>query len=293
MRWDSGGGLQHDFRGTPQRCIGTRPDGRVPVLAIDGKNELRSLPFPAALLFVTTTPPRHYAARMPLIDTTPIPGGGELRLFRNGEHYVIKLADGGDLMSTRQHGSEEALAQLACERIARRSCARVLVGGLGLGYTLAAALRHLQADAEVTVAELVPGVVTWNRELLGNFAGNPLGDPRTRVHVGDVAELILGGHQRWDAILLDVDNGPDGLSQAANSRLYSVAGSRAAHAALRAGGGSDTSPPGVLAVWSAHPDLRYTQRLQRSGLTVDEVQVRALGRRGMRHHIWLATRTGR
>jgi spermidine synthase len=259
---------------------------------MDGKNATLA-PSSGGIPFLTTTPPRHYAARMPLIDTAPIPGGGELRLFRDGEHYVIKLADGGDLMSTRQHGSEEALAQLACARIARRPGARVLVGGLGLGYTLAAALRHLQADAEVTVAELVPGVVTWNRELLGGFAGNPLGDVRTRVHVGDVAGLIRGAREQWDAILLDVDNGPDGLSQAVNSRLYSVTGLRAAHAALRAGGGSDTSPPGVLAVWSAHPDPRFTQRLRDSSFTVGEVPVRALGKRGMRHHIWLATRTGR
>ncbi len=227
---------------------------------------------------------------MPLIDTAPIPGGGELRLFRDGEHYVIKLADGGDLMSTRQHGSEEALAQLACARIAVRSGARVLVGGLGLGYTLAAALQNLGADAEVTVAELVPGVVTWNRELLGDFAGQPLRDARTRVHVGDVAALIHGARQRWDAILLDVDNGPDGLSQAANARLYGTNGLRAAHAALRAGGGSDATPPGVLAVWSAHPDPRFTQRLQGSGFTVEEIPARALGKRGMRHLIWLATR---
>ena len=230
---------------------------------------------------------------MPLIDTAPIPGGGELRLFRDGEHYVIKLADGGDLMSTRQHGSEEALAELACARIAARAGARVLVGGLGLGYTLAAVLRHVGADAEVTVAELVPGVVTWNRELLGDFAGQPLRDVRTRVHVGDVAALLHGAHQRWDAILLDVDNGPDGLSQASNSRLYSTAGLRAAHAALRAGGGTAAAPPGVLAVWSAHPDPRFTQRLQGSGIAVDEVPVRALGKRGMRHRIWLATRAGR
>ncbi|HSX62891.1 MAG TPA: hypothetical protein VLF18_22125 [Tahibacter sp.] len=227
---------------------------------------------------------------MPLIDTAPIPGGGELRLFRDGEHYVIKLADGGDLMSTRQHGSEEALAQLACARIAARPGARVLVGGLGLGYTLAAALQNLGADAEVTVAELVPGVVTWNRELLGDFAGQPLRDARTRVHVGDVAALIHGARQRWDAILLDVDNGPDGLSQAANARLYGTNGLRAAHAALRAGGGSDATPPGVLAVWSAHPDPRFTQRLQGSGFTVEEIPARALGKRGMRHLIWLATR---
>lgn len=224
---------------------------------------------------------------MPLIAAAPIPGGdGTLRLFRDGAdrdgaHYVIKLDDGTDLMSTRQHGSEEALADLACARIAARRQARVLVGGLGLGYTLAAALRHLRDDAEVTVAELVPGVIEWNRELLGDFAGQPLRDARTHVRAGDVAAL-LRTREAWDAILLDVDNGPDGLSQSANSRLYSVAGLRDAHASLR--------PQGVLAVWSAHPDPAFTQRLQRVGFGVEEMPARALGKRGMRHRIWLATR---
>lgn len=219
---------------------------------------------------------------MPLIDTATIPGGGELRLFRDGDHYVIKLADGTDLMSTRQHGSEEALAELACKRVAARVQARVLVGGLGLGFTLAAALHHLGDDAEVTVAELVPRVIDWNRDLLGGFAGDPLRDARTRAHAGDVAELVRG-RAVWDAILLDVDNGPDGLSQAANSRLYGANGLRAAHASLR--------PGGILAVWSAHPDPRFCRRLADNGFGVEEIPVRALGKRGMRHRIWIATRT--
>ncbi|WP_257386051.1 hypothetical protein [Tahibacter caeni] len=218
---------------------------------------------------------------MPLLATAPIPGGGALRLFRDGEHYVIKLDDGTDLMSTRQHGSEEALAELACARIAARAQARVLVGGLGLGYTLGAALRHVRDDAEVAVAELVPGVIEWNRDLLGDFAGQPLRDARTRVHAGDVAAL-LRTRQAWDAILLDVDNGPDGLTRDGNSRLYDAAGLRDAHASLR--------PQGVLAVWSAYPAPTFTQRLKHAGFAAEEMPVRALGKRGMRHRIWLATR---
>lgn len=226
------------------------------------------------------TPPRTHAPRMPLVATAAIPGGGTLRLFQDGAHYTIKLDDGTDLMSTRQHGSEEALAEIACARIAGRANARVLVGGLGLGYTLAAALRQVGPDAQVTVAELVPGVVEWNRERLGDFAGQPLRDARTRVHVGDVSALLKGVDAAWDAVLLDVDNGPEGLSRESNSWLYGAAGLAATRRALCAGG--------VLGVWSAHPAPRYTQRLRDAGFAVDEVPARALGRRGMRHRIWLA-----
>jgi len=231
---------------------------------------------------MTQPPAKTHVPRMPLIDTVPIPGGGELRLFRDGAHYTIKLADGSDLMSTRQHGSEEALAQLACSRIASHTRARVLVGGLGLGYTLAAALREVREDAEVVVAELVPGVVKWNREWLGEFAGHPLRDARTRVHEGDVIAQIKGAKEAWDAILLDVDNGPDGLSRESNSWLYGAAGLAAARQSLRVGG--------ILAVWSAHPDPAFTKRLERAEFSVEEMPVRALGKRGMKHRIWLATR---
>jgi spermidine synthase len=228
-------------------------------------------------------PVKTHAPRMPLVDTAPIPGGGELRLFRDGAHYTIKLADGGDLMSTRQHGSEELLAQFACSRVAAHAKARVLVGGLGLGYTLAAALSEMREDAEIAVAELVPGVVKWNREWLGEFAGHPLRDVRTRVHEGDVIAQIKGQKQAWDAILLDVDNGPDGLSRASNSWLYGGAGLASARQSLRVGG--------VLAVWSAHSDPAFTKRLERAEFKVEEMPSRALGKRGMKHRIWLATKT--
>ena len=226
--------------------------------------------------------PKQHPPRMPLLATAPIPGGGTLRLFRDGAHYVIKLDDGTDLMSTRQHGSEEILAELACARIAGRAQARVLVGGLGLGYTLAAALKASAADAQVTVAELVPGVIEWNRQWLGDFAGHPLADSRTRLHEGDVIGCIAGAAAAWDAVLLDVDNGPEGLSRDGNGWLYAAKGLAATHAALR--------PGGVLAVWSAHPEPRFTQRLERAGFGVEEKPARALGKRGLRHRIWLATK---
>ncbi len=223
------------------------------------------------------------SARMPLLDTAPIPGGGELRLFRDGAHFTIKIAGhGGDLMSTRMHGSEDALAHIGCAPIASRAGARVLVGGLGMGFTLAAALHDLRDDAEVTVAELVPGVVAWNRGELGEHAGRPLDDPRTRVVEGDVGRLVRTSTRAWDAILLDVDNGPEGLTRRDNDAIYSVAGLAAAHAALRDGG--------VLAVWSAHADAAFTARLGQAGFAVDEVPVRAHAGRGSRHRVWVATR---
>lgn len=222
------------------------------------------------------------ARRLQLIDTAAIPGGGELRLFQEGEHYSIKVAGSGDLMSTRMHGSEDQLAELGCRHIAGRGNVRVLVGGLGLGFTLAAALRQVGADAEVVVAELVPGVVRWNRELLGGFAGHPLADPRVQVRETDVAKLLRGGRAQYDAILLDVDNGPGGLVQAGNEWIYAASGLGHIHAALRAGG--------VVAVWSAGPDRRFTGRLRAGGFQVEEIGVRAHGNKGARHLIWLARR---
>ncbi|HOV57228.1 MAG TPA: hypothetical protein PLN91_05065 [Rhodanobacteraceae bacterium] len=225
-------------------------------------------------------PTSAHPPRMALVDTGAIPGGGRLRLFRDGPHYVIKLDDGTDLMSTRAHGSEEALAQQAALRLGARPAAQWLVGGLGIGYTLAAALRQVGADARVTVAELVPAVVAWNRDWLGAFAGHPLADARAQLHEGDVAELLRGAGRRWDAILLDVDNGPEGITRAGNDWLYAPAGLRAIRAALRAGG--------VLAVWSAHSAPAFTRRLAEAGFAVEELPARALGRRGQRHRLWLA-----
>jgi spermidine synthase len=219
-----------------------------------------------------------------LLDSTPIPGnGGELRLYLRGEEHSIAIVGGGELMNSRVHGSEDALAELACGAVASRPQARVLVGGLGMGFTLAAALRHLGADAEVVVAELIPAVVRWNRGPLGVHAGHPLDDPRVTVKEGDVARLLKRERDAFDAILLDVDNGPEGLTHRDNDWLYSRAGLEAAARALRNNG--------VLAVWSAGPDRGFTERLRQAGYAVEEVQVRAhAGRKGARHTIWLARR---
>jgi len=153
-----------------------------------------------------------------------------------------------------------------------------------MGFTLAESLRHIGSHAQVVVAELVPEVVVWNRGPLGKYAGNPLDDPRVIVRVGDVARIIDAEQQAYDAILLDVDNGPEGLTRKANDRLYDMDGLNAAYAALRA--------RGVLAVWSAGPDQRFVQRLRKVGFEVEEVQVRSRGTKGARHHIWFARRCG-
>ncbi|UXI67007.1 spermidine synthase [Tahibacter amnicola] len=221
--------------------------------------------------------------RMQLLDTAAIPGdGGELRFFQEGQHFSIKIAGGGDLMSTRMHGSEDRLAEIACERIAMRPRARVLIGGLGMGFTLAAALRSLNSDAEVVVAELVPAVVRWNRGPLGEHAGNPLNDPRARVCEQDVALLLKNQRAEYDAVMLDVDNGPEGLTHPRNAWLYGMSGLGAIRQALR--------PRGILAVWSAGSDPRFTERLRRAEFAVEEVPVRAHGKKGLRHRIWVAQR---
>ncbi|MCW8829405.1 MAG: hypothetical protein OQK94_10165 [Gammaproteobacteria bacterium] len=219
-----------------------------------------------------------------LIDTSGIPGkGGELRLYQRGGEHSIAIAGEGELMSSRLFGSEESLAQLGCAPIARRSGARVLVGGLGMGYTLAAALRQLGDDAEVVVAELVPAVVRWNRDYIGAYAGHPLDDPRVSVREGDIARIIKREHGSFDAILLDVDNGPEGLTQRENDWLYGDTGLAAAFDTLR--------PGGVLAVWSAGPDRSFTERLRTVGFEVEVHTVRAhAGRKGARHTIWTALR---
>ena len=165
--------------------------------------------------------------RFVLLDTTPIPdNGGALCLFEYGEDFVIKIqgGDGGQLMNTRMHGSEDALAEIPCRKVAGRPGSRVLIGGLGMGFTLASALKHLGKTAEVVVAELVPGVVEWNRGPLDEKSGRPLLDPRTVIRMEDVANVLQAEPQGFDAIMLDVDNGPEGLTQKANSWLYSAGG---------------------------------------------------------------------
>jgi spermidine synthase len=216
-----------------------------------------------------------------LLDTAPIPGdGGKLQLHQRNGEFSISIVGGGVLMSTSAHGSEDALAELACRKIAARTSPRVLIGGLGMGFTLAAALRHLGPDAQVVVAELVPAVVTWNRGPLGEHAGQPLQDQRASVRESDVAKVIREERQAFDAILLDVDNGPEGLTRKKNDWLYSLDGLTASFAALR--------PKGILAVWSAGPDREFTERLQKVGFQVRQTRVRAHNNKGELHTIWLA-----
>ena len=218
-----------------------------------------------------------------LLDTTTVPGDGrDLRLYRRGDEFSIK-AGYSELMNSRVHGSEDALAELACQRLSDRPAPRVLIGGLGMGFTLAAALQQLGPDAEVVVAELVPAVVTWNRELLCGLAGHPLDDPRVTVHEGDVGQLIRSARGAYDAILLDVDNGPEGLTRKENDSLYSPAGLTAAMMALR--------PKGIFGVWSISPDQRFSKRLQQAGFSVEEIRARARGKHGGgRHMIWLGVK---
>jgi len=206
----------------------------------------------------------------------------ELRLYRRGGEFSIRFA-AGELMNSRAHESEDALADLACAKTADRPKPRVLVGGLGMGFTAAAVLKHLGAAGRVVVAELAPAVVEWNRGPLAELAGRPLQDARLRVREIDVGRVIREGPQAYDAILLDVDNGPGGLACKANDRLYSMAGLKAAHAALR--------PAGVLAIWSAASDRAFSKRLRRTGFELEEVcsHARAAGRGG-RRTIWLAVR---
>jgi spermidine synthase len=218
-----------------------------------------------------------------LIDTAPIPGGAAtLRLKRRGAEFSIMLGD-NELMNSRLSGSEQALATLSCERIRSRPSPRVLIGGLGMGFTLRAALAALDQKALVVVAELVPAVVAWARGPMANLHGSSLTDSRVTIVEMDVGRLILDARASYDAILLDVDNGPDGLTRNANDALYNKAGLIAAREALR--------PGGVLAVWSSGPDHGFTENLRRAGFGVEEIKARANGKRGgARHVIWIATR---
>ena len=218
-----------------------------------------------------------------LLDKASVPGnGGELCLYQRGDEYSIKLTGGGELMNSRVHGSEDALAEQTCARLMDSVEPRLLIGGLGMGFTLAAALRHAGKQAQLTVAELVPAVVSWNRGPLGACAGHPLQDPRVTIREMDVARILMDGQQAFDAILLDVDNGPEGLTRKENDWLYSINGLNEAYMALR--------PRGVLAVWSAGPDKDFMQRLRKVGFEVDEVRVRTRGSKGARHCIWFARR---
>ena len=207
----------------------------------------------------------------------------ELILYQRDTEYSIRV-NGQELMNSRMFGSEMMLAELSCPEIADRKNANVLIGGLGMGYTLSASLRLLDSDADVFLAELVPSVVEWNKEILGALAGHPLKDSRVTVLIEDVVNIINNNTSAFDAILLDVDNGPDGLTQEENDALYSMSGISMIHRALR--------PGGVVAVWSSSPDTGFTQRLNRSSFSVVEKKVRGrTQKKGPVHTIWIATKS--
>jgi spermidine synthase len=211
-----------------------------------------------------------------------VPGGGEFRLMQRGTEFTIFAGTIG-LMSSRQAGSEEAMSNIAAVRIGGKPKARVLIGGLGMGFTLRAALAQFRPDAEIVVAELVPEIAgAWARGPLAHIHGEGLDDPRLTVRVGDVGDVMTSDTQKFDAILLDVDNGPEGLSRPGNDALYSHGGIAKAKSALR--------PGGMLAVWSVAPDPHFTKRLGQSGLKVEELKARAHGGKGARHVIWVATK---
>lgn len=215
-----------------------------------------------------------------LIDTAQVPGGDELRLFRRGDDFIIAV-EGNELMSSRMSGSEEALAKMTCDRLRSPDTARLLIGGYGMGFTLRAALATLGSDAKITVSELVPGIIDWARGPMAKLAAGCLDDPRVELVLGDVATVIGSATRRYDAILLDVDNGPDALTRAANDQIYSPTGLAMAKAALR--------PGGILAIWSAAPDARFARRLSASGFQVEEIGVRGRSNgKGPRHVIWFA-----
>ena len=218
-----------------------------------------------------------------LIDTTTIPGdGGEMYLYRRGDEYSIRIGH-HELMNSREHGSEDALATLVCDRLIDRRKVRVLVGGLGMGFTLAGVLNGVTKESEVVISELVPSVVAWHRGPLAEVSGGILDDPRVRIRETDVARIIAESRDAFDAILLDVDNGPAGITSKHNDKLYGLGGLRSAHRALREGG--------ILAVWSSGPDPTFTRRLQQTGFTAEEVRVRGrANNKGQRYLIWLATR---
>ena len=217
------------------------------------------------------------------LDTTRVPGtDGELRLMQRGTEFSIMLGT-NELMNSRLSGSEAALATLAAKKIESVKNPHLLIGGLGMGFTLRAALGALGAKARIEVAELVPAVVAWARGPMAEIFGDSLNDKRVSIREMDVTEIIRSSRAAFDAILLDVDNGPEGLTRQANDGLYDSSGLRSAHAALR--------PDGVLAVWSSGPSPAFAKRLRSAGFDVNEVNVRATGRGGgARHIIWIAVK---
>ena len=220
-----------------------------------------------------------------LLDKAETPDGGkELRLYQHDKDFSISVGN-VQLMSSRTHESEEALARLALERVEPREHMQVLIGGLGMGFTLRAALDALPATARVVVAEIMPAVVKWNRGPLAVLAGDPLSDKRVEVREVNAARMIREGGGRYAAILLDVDNGPAGLSRSGNHWFYGLSGLHAMMAALR--------PEGVLALWSAGPDVAFMRRMEKVGFAVEAIRVRArAGKKGAHHVIWIAAKKG-
>ena len=219
-----------------------------------------------------------------LLAIAQTPGNGvELCLYQRDSEFSIE-ADNDELMNSHVHGSEEALAKLACQKIRNHPRARVLIGGLGMGYTLRSALNGLGANAQVSVAELVPAVVHWNKGFLAHLADSPLDDNRVTIHESDVAEMIKTARGSYNAILLDVDNGPQAPTRNGNDWLYSINGLNTIFAALR--------PNGVLAIWPSGHVPMFAKRLRKAGFVVDEVGVRGRnGSKGGAHHIvWIAMR---
>ena len=216
-----------------------------------------------------------------VVGVAEVPGGPPLRLVRHGGDFIIML-DRNELMSSRMSGSEKALGVMTCERLRRPDSARLLIGGYGMGFTLRAVLEALGPGARMVVAELVPGILEWARGPMAEMTKDCLDDPRVEVRIEDVGLAIEAGKASYDAILLDVDNGPDGLTRPANDGLYSARGLANARAALR--------PGGILAIWSAGADAAFTKRLKQAGFTVDEVRVRARENgKGPIHTIWFAS----
>ncbi|MEO6395713.1 MAG: spermidine synthase [Devosia sp.] len=216
------------------------------------------------------------------LGTATVPGGGQLRLMQRGTEFCI-MAGREPLMNSRLSGSEEELATLAWARISGRKNAQILIGGLGMGFTLRAALAAMPFDTRIVVAELVPEIVVWARGPLASLFDSCLEDRRVTLEITDVGRLIASADASFDAILLDVDNGPEGLSRDGNDRLYAHAGLAAAKRALR--------PGGVLAIWSSHTDEKFTRRLADAGLRTEELRVRARhDGKGARHTIWMAVR---
>jgi len=219
-----------------------------------------------------------------LLATADIPNGGQLKLYQRGNQFSIWVTGERDaeLMNSFVHGSEEVLAEMTCSKVSGKKDPTVLIGGMGMGFTLAAALKQLGSNARITLAELIPEVVEWNRGPLGACAGYPLKDKRVKVVLGDVGKLIRASEEAYDTILLDVDNGPQGLTTSNNNWLYSMHGLTAARQALK--------PKGILGVWSVSDEPKFTERLQKLGFKVSVEKVRTHGHKGGHHVVWLAVK---